>query len=258
MSSKSTTKTTLALIPYLNCEPFYAGLDALDFDVVREVPRELGRLAERGVPTCGPMAVADWFRLKDRFEPLGSFGIASEGPVYSVLFFAKREIHRLSGACVGLTTESSTSAAMIRLLLERRYGLGDVRFERGEHPDDEGRLLIGDRALAAASTGLDHFPFVYDLGEEWYGWQGLPFVFARWVVSKDVPAEDRARIEAAIDASLATWEDRLADITARRGDDVGLDEEGIREYLANFHYRLGPLEALGEQTFESLLNERMP
>ena len=67
---QSTTKTTLAPIPYLNCEPFYAGLNALELDVVRDVPRELGRLADTGVPTCGPMAVVDWFRLKDRYEPL--------------------------------------------------------------------------------------------------------------------------------------------------------------------------------------------
>ena len=202
------------------------------------------------------MAVADWFRLKDLYEPLSDFGIAAEGPVHSVLFFAKREIHRMEGARVGLTTESSTSAAMIRLLLGRRYGLGNVRYERGEHEDDAGRLLIGDRALVAASEGLDDFPFVYDLGEEWFGWQGLPFVFARWVVSKDVAAEDRERIEAAVGASLDTWEDRVADITARRGGELGLDEEGIHDYLSTFHYRLGPLEALGEQTFESMLNER--
>ncbi len=258
MSSKSTTKTTLALIPYLNCEPFYGGLDALDLDVVREVPRELGRLAERGVPTCGPMAVADWFRLKDRYEPLADFGISAEGAVHSVLFFAKHEIHRLGGARVGLTAESSTSAAMIRLLLSRKYGLDGVRYERGEHEDDAGRLLIGDKALVAASEGLDDFPFVYDLGEEWYGWQGLPFVFARWTVSKDVPAEDRARIAAAVGASLDAWEDRVPEIAARRGDALGLDEDGIREYLSTFRYRLGPLEVLGEQTFESMLTEREP
>lgn len=255
MSSKSTTKTTLALIPYLNCEPFYAGLDALDLEVVREVPRELGRLARRGVPTCGPMAVADWFRLRDRYEPLADFGISAEGAVHSVLFFAKKEIHRLGGMRVGMTTESSTSAAMVRLLLSRKYGLDGVRCERGEHADDAGRLLIGDRALLAASEGLDDFPFVYDLGEEWYGWQGLPFVFARWVVAKEVPAEDRVRIEAAVGASLDTWEDRVPEIAARRGAELGLDEEGIREYLSTFRYRLGPLEALGEQTFENLLDE---
>jgi chorismate dehydratase len=258
MSSKSTTKTTLALIPYLNCEPFYAGLDALDLEIVREVPRELGRLAEAGVATCGPMAAADWFRLRDRFDALGDFGIACEGRVHSVLLFARREIRRLSGARVSLTAESSTSAALVRLLLERRYGLESVRFTRGESEADDARLLIGDRALVAASRGHGDFPFVYDLGEEWLGWQALPFVYARWVVAKDVPPDERRRIHDAIDASLGTWEDRIEEIAARRGPELGLDQEAIHEYLATFRYRIGPVESLGEQTFEGLLREQQP
>jgi chorismate dehydratase len=255
MPSKSTTRTTLALIRYLNCEPFYGGLERLGFDVVHEVPRELGRLAESGVATCGPMAVADAFRLRDRLEPLGDFGIACEGPAHSVLLFARREIRHLGGKRIGPTVESSTSARLVRLLLERRYGLS-ASFERGESPDDAARLLIGDRALRAAGEGLDDFPFVYDLGEEWLGWQALPFVFARWMVSREVPEEDRARIREAITASLDTWEDRVTDITVRRGDDVDLDEAGIHRYLSTFRYRLGPVERLGEQTFEGMLAER--
>jgi chorismate dehydratase len=258
MFSKSTTKTTLALIPYLNCEPFYGGLSALDFDVVRQVPRELGRLAESGIATCGPLAVADYLRLKDRLEPLGDFGIASEGAVHSVLLFSQREIRRLGGAQVGLTVESSTSAALVRLLLERRYALEGVRFVRGEDEGDTARLLIGDRALLAASDGLDDFPFVYDLGEEWNSWQALPFVFARWVVSKDVPDEDRRRIEEALEASLETWEDRIAEIAARRGGEVGLDEEGVLAYLRGLRYRLGPIEDMAERTFGELLAEMSP
>ncbi len=258
MSSKSTTRPTLALLPYLNCEPFYAGLNALDLEIVREVPRELGRLAEIGAATCGPMAVADWFRLRDRFEPLGDFGIACEGTVNSVLLFARREIRRLAGARVSLTAESSTSAALVRLLLERRYGLEGVRYSREESAGDDARLLIGDRALVAASSGFEDFPFVYDLGEEWLGWQALPFVYARWVVAKDVPHDERRRIEDAIGASVATWEARVPEIAARRGEELHLDEEGIRDYLATFRYKIGPVEALGEQTFESLLRELQP
>jgi len=254
MPSKSTTRTTLALIPYLNCEPFYDGLDRLGFDVVHEVPRELGRLADSGVATCGPMAVADTFRLRDRFEPLGDFGISCEGPAHSVLLFARREIGNLGGGRIGLTEESSTSARLVRMLLEQRYGLS-ANFERGESSHDAARLLIGDRALRAAGEGLEDFPFVYDLGEEWFGWQALPFVFARWVVSREIPEEDRVRIRETIEASLDTWEDRVGEITARRGDDLDLDEKGIHRYLSTFRYRLGPVEALGEQAFEARLNE---
>jgi chorismate dehydratase len=257
MSSKSTTgtPTTLALIPYLNCEPFYGTVRDLGLEIVHEPPRVLGEMAARGVPTCGVMAVADWFGLQDRYEPLGELGISCEGPAHSVLLFARREIARLGNCRVGLTNESSTSVRLVKLILERKYGAEGIAFERGEAAGDEGRLLIGDAALRAACHGLDGFPFVYDLGEEWYGWQGLPFVFARWVVSTQVPEGERLRILESLETSLDGWPARLPEIAARRGPEFDLDEDGIREYLETFQYRLGPLEAMGERTFRSLLNE---
>ena len=39
-------------------------------------------------------------------------------------------------------------------------------------------LLIGDRGILAPE---EKFEFVWDLGEEWTHWTGLPFVFALWV-----------------------------------------------------------------------------
>ena len=47
-------------------------------------------------------------------------------------------------------------------------------------------LLIGDEALQAKKEGVQGFPIVTDLGEEWFEWQGTPFVFARWVVRKSL------------------------------------------------------------------------
>lgn len=227
----------------------------LGLEIVHEPPRALGQLAARGVPTCGVMAVADVFKLRDRYEPLGELGISCEGPAHSVLLFARREIARLGDCRVGLTHESSTSVRLVQLILERKYGAEGVAFERGEKAGDEGRLLIGDAALRAACHGLDGFPFVYDLGQEWHGWQGLPFVFARWVVSRQVPEDDRRRILESLESSLDGWLERLPEIAARRGPEFELDEDGVREYLETFRYRLGPLEAMGERTFESLLDE---
>jgi chorismate dehydratase len=253
----STTKstTTLALIPYLNCEPFYQSVAELGFEVVHEPPRALGALAERGAATCGPMAVADWFRMQDRFEPLSDFGISCEGPAHSVLLFSKREIGMLADGRVGLTQESSTSVKLLELILTRKYGAEGLRLERGDAAEDEARLLIGDAALRAACEGLDGFPFVYDLGEEWHGWQALPFVFARWVVSKAVPQADRARIRESLERSLATWEDRMDEIMERRGKDFDLDESSVRQYLETFRYRLGPVEEFAEGTFRRMLEE---
>ena len=219
------------------------------------MPRKLGELAESGAATCGPMAVADYFRLRDRFDLLGDFGIACEGPAHSVLLFSRQEIGQMDGGRIGLTNESSTSVRLLDLILRRKYGVEGLKLERGARDGDAGRLLIGDGALRAVGEGDPEYPFVYDLGEEWTGWQALPFVFARWVVSREVPEEDRGRIAATIGRSLDTWTERLDDITARRGAELDLDAEEIRDYLGTFRYRIGPVEGFGEQTFEGMLRD---
>jgi chorismate dehydratase len=107
----------------------------------------------------------------------------------------------------------------------------------------------------AAATGLDGFPFVYDLGAEWHGWQALPFVFARWAITKEAPAAIREWIETALAASLASWPQRVGEIAARRGGALGLDAQLVRDYLATFTYRLGSFEEMGERTFRKLLGK---
>jgi chorismate dehydratase len=78
----------------------------------------------------------------------------------------------------------------LRLLLEERYGVQPREYRRGAESGDA-RLVIGDAALEEVKRG--RFKFVYDLGEEWRRWQELPFVFARWVVRRDLPQEEKQR-----------------------------------------------------------------
>ena len=44
--------------------------------------------------------------------------------------------------------------------------------------DADAVLLIGDRAMHSPGGRFD---VVWDLGDEWCRWTGLPFVFAMWV-----------------------------------------------------------------------------
>lgn len=252
MPVSTPARTTLALIPYLNCEPFYDGIAELGFGLVHEPPRVLGKLASEGEAACGPMAVADWFQLRDRFDPLDDFGIACDGAVHSVLAFSRRPLDELHGGRVGLTSESSTSVRLLRALVEARHSCEDVRWHRGEDEADDARLLIGDAALIAARRGLPGYPIVTDLGAAWKEWSGLPFTYARWIVSKDVSAEDRARISSSIGASLATWRSRVAEIAGRRGAALGMSEMEIANYLSGFRYRIGTREAAGERRFEEI------
>jgi chorismate dehydratase len=252
-SVSSPTRTTLALIPYLNCEPFYAGIADLGFGIVHKAPRWLGLLAEEGETACGPMAVVDYFRLRDRFVPLENFGIASRGAARSVLLFSKRPIQELKDASIGLTTESSTSVRLLQLLLEKKHGHRGVRYHRGENAAEDARLVIGDAALRAARRGIGGLRIVTDLGEEWLAWQKLPFVFARWAVSRDIPETDRTKIAHSLERSLDSWKSRLGEIARRRGPGLDMDEAAIANYLSAFRYRLGEDDARGEERFEELL-----
>ena len=42
---------------------------------------------------------------------------------------------------------------------------------------------MGDAALEENARG--RFPYSYDLGTLWQEWQGLPFVFGAWIISKE-------------------------------------------------------------------------
>src|SRR4029077_20919846 len=77
-----------------------------------------------------------------------------------------------------------TSAALAQILLRKRYGVAPVveplPLDRAaETLDVDAVLLIGDRAMRACLPGFAH---AFDLGQEWFDWTGLPFVYAIWAV----------------------------------------------------------------------------
>src|SRR5690349_2398889 len=177
------TATVAARIPYANAAPFYALWHDAPFAVRNLVPRELGREAEAGNVDLGLMAAGDYLRLRDRFELLAPMGVAARGPVHSVLLFSRRPAAALANALVSVTPETSTSIRLLRLLLEARRGLTDMRFVRGLEPAQaDALLLIGDTAMRTRRRPPEGFVHTLDLGEDWLEWTGLPFVYAVWVV----------------------------------------------------------------------------
>ena len=94
----NTKMMRIARLTYLNCAPFYWDCEHWGVPLIPCVPRELGQLAARGEVDAGPMAVVDWFGMENEFEPVGPYGIASDGAVLSVLLFSRRPIEMLQGA----------------------------------------------------------------------------------------------------------------------------------------------------------------
>ena len=197
------------------------------------------------------MAVVDWFAMGKDFEPVGPYGIACHGPVQSVLLFSLKPIAALDNAVVAVTEDTSTSFQLLRLLLERRYGVQVRAYERGGK-DGDAWLVIGDAALREMKRG--RAPFVYDLGEEWQRWQGLPFVFARWVIRRSLPDAEKERFHQVLDASFETGTARLEEIAVQCVGRGSLDAHEISAYLRNLVYRIGVEEERGLAAFKRLLD----
>src|ERR671916_1008330 len=147
----------VGFIDYLNCLPLRLGLEASSglegVELVGGTPAKVNAALLSGEVELGLVSSASWARNRDRLKRLEGYGIASDGPVMSVLL-ATREEGRLSEARrVALTSESATSHSLARLSLERVYGASPLYEVVSTRPEwvvlDEydAALFIGDTAL---------------------------------------------------------------------------------------------------------------
>jgi len=254
-ASKLITSTVAARIPYANAAPFYALWPDAPFAVRNLVPRELGREAEAGGVDLGLMATGDFLRLKPRFELFGPFGVASRGPVQSVLLFSRRPANALAGARISVTPETSTSIRLLRLLLDQRRGLEGVRYVRGLEPAQaDALLMIGDSAMRMRDRRPPGFTHTLDLGADWLEWTGLAFVYAVWAVRAELDPAVKTELRDFLDASLTAGLASIREV-ARQQTEPGWSQEETEAYLRRFHYRLGPEDLAGMTRFEELLTQ---
>jgi chorismate dehydratase len=247
------TRTVAARIPYANAAPFYTLWADAPFAVRNLVPRELGREAEAGGVDLGLMAAGDYLRLKQRFEIVGPFGVATRGAVQSVMLYSRRPAAALGGALISVTPETSTSIRLLHLLLDAHRGLEGVRYVRGLEPAQaDGLLVIGDGAMRMRNQRPEGFTHVLDLGADWLEWTGLGFVYAVWAVRRELEAAVKQELRDFLDSSLAAGLASLPEV-ARRITDTGWRPDEIEAYLRRFHYRLGPEDLEGLERFEQLV-----
>ena len=237
-------------IPYLNSEVFYYGMADEEVELVPLVPSALSAAAAEGRVDAGPIPLVTCFELEGSFDPLGDYCIATVERARSILLFSKRPVEELSGAVVGVTSETSTSVRLLKALLAHRYHVEPLRYVSLEEPGDA-YLLIGDEALRDRK-GVPSYPHRYDLGREWHRWTGLPFVFARWVVQRGLEPEAVATLTSLLDRCIGKG---LADVKAiaetRR--DLSMSHDEVVEYIRSFRYRLGPEELKSIDLFRELL-----
>jgi chorismate dehydratase len=250
---------TVGHITYANCVPFFHYLAEAGFSgrIVEGVPAELNRLLAAGAIDVSPSSSFEYACRWQDYMLLPGHSISSCGPVRSVLLFASRAIEDC-GAEIALTGESATSVNLLRILLGEFYGFRKVTYRVPDRPVEaliaEGSpaLLIGDRALLAA---LDASGNVYDLGELWNRFTGLPFVFALWILRREAAQAKRHEVAALLQqltAARARALSSLEAVAATTQERHWMGEAGLVDYWRCMSYELDERHLAGLRHFFTL------
>jgi chorismate dehydratase len=240
-------------IPYVNCYPVYGAVDRgavpLAAELVDGVPTELNALMAKGALDVSVVSAVEYARAWERYLLLPDLAISCDGPVRSVMLFSTRPASELDGERVVVSRSSMTSVHLLEMLFEHVWKArpvfvpgnaeaADVR-RSGADRSCPARLVIGDAALLLGTGTIPaSYEHVYDLGEEWKRWTGLPFVFAVWVAQRTADTREALAVHAALIESRDWGLQHLGVLAAQAHESTGVPLASCAEYLSGLDYGL--------------------
>jgi chorismate dehydratase len=244
----------LGAVSYLNTRPLVYGLDRQTdrFSLRFDVPARCAALLHADEVDLGLIPSIEYVGHDYRIVP--GLSISSDGPVESVAIFSKVPAESIGS--IALDTSSRASQALLRVLCARWFEI-DPQFVSME-PDlqlmlgvCDAALVIGDHALFTdhQRLGLEKT----DLGEEWIGLTGLPFVYALWAGRPDVVgAGDVAALQQARDGGLGAIPEIARHSYPEDARKAAVADRYLRHHVK---YDLGERELQGLRRFYELAAE---
>jgi chorismate dehydratase len=239
-------------VPDLPSEPFYYDMARRGFELHDMLPNALAPAAETGEIHAGPLPLVDCFRLEDRFQPVGGFCLATTDSSGGVFLYSTRPIEELGDARIATIDEAVTESALLKVLLTLKYQVRPEAYVTLEEPHDA-FLLVGNRALRQR-RGARGFPHKYDLGQEWHTWTGLPFVYSRWMVTRDQDPKLIAVLEDTLYVGMEEGVDVLYHQNEPRNEVLMLPRH-IIEYIQGIRYYIGLSEQKAIDRFRQYLGQ---
>lgn len=244
-------------IPYANCTPLFHSLRKTgagkNLTFVQGEPATLNRMLFAGEIDLAPSSSFEYGLHPDRYFLIPDLSISSGREIQSVLLLSTVPIEKLGGKTLELSPASSTSNALLRILLHKRYHI-DCRYHlAGDAPHAPtgaaARLDIGNSALRA-HLQKEEEGFVYDLAVLWREFTGLPFVFALWMVRREVVVKKKEEIihlAGTLRKARKYAEDHYPEIARATKSAVGIDADDLVHYWQTLSYNLDDkkIESLG-------------
>jgi predicted solute-binding protein len=260
----------VSLVDFLNARPLTWGLlhePPASVSVSRDLPSVCAEKLADGSADVGLIPSIEYQRIPN-LRAVPGLGIAAASEVRSVLLVS--EVSREKIRSVWLDPASRTSAALVRILLKRVYGLEPEYRESGignrESREEESsrstsdsrlsisgradaRLIIGDPALKTRLNGK----VVLDLAAEWRAFSGHSFVFAFWAVRAEAASAEVAQM---LRTSYETGQRNFERLIAEESEQTGLSDAVVEDYLRHsLHYGLTPADVAGLDLFYRMAAE---
>jgi chorismate dehydratase len=205
--------------------------------------------ADRLASGAADIGIVPSFELtRQNLEIIPGAGIACHGAVRSILLISSRPAAQIR--TLALDSSSRTSVELVRVILERRYGVAPKCVSHA--PDLDAMLRVADAALIIGDPALRIDPaslpwHVYDLGAEWVEMTGLPMVFAVWAGREGTVT---AELVAAFQGSCRYGLDHMDEIVAAESAARSFAPGVVREYLTHhIVHELGPRDYQGMELF---------
>lgn len=239
IQSSTGLRGRLGAVQYLNTKPLVYGLAGRGVSVDFDLPSRLADRLSEGLLDVALIPSIELFRGVG-YRVVSDACIGCRGPVMSVKLYFRTQPGRV--ARLAVDEGSRTSATLARVLLAERHGVVPeievLPIGAGlADTSADAVLLIGDRAIGSQPGS---FQLIWDLGDEWCRWTGLPFVFAVWAAR---PGIDTSGIQRVLAAARDAGRANLASIAAAEAASHGLTVPQCLSYLRdNLHYDLGTRE----------------
>ncbi len=242
----------VARTPFLNAEAFYVDMERRGLSLHDILPGGVAAAIKDGVIDAGPVPLVDAFRLEGETKPVSGFCIATTEKAMSVLLYSQKPIEELAGASIALPDDAETSHKLLQILLSVKYQVEPGGYVTMNDPHEA--FLIADDPALRRRLGARGFPHRYDLGQEWFQWTGLPFVFSRWVARNDIGDADFLLLEDTLYVGLEEGVENLFHESDPRDKLLMLPKEVV-EYIQGHRFFVGLSERKAIELFQSHLKQ---
>lgn len=242
----------VARVPYLNAEAFYIDMERRGLELHDILPGSVGPAILDGVVDAGPVPLVDAFRLEDRCKPVAGFCIASTERARSVLLYSTKPVEELDGVRIAVPEHAGTSHQLLQVLLSLKYNVQPETYVAMD--DSHDAFLVTDDQALRRRLGARGYPHRYDLGEEWFRWTSLPFVFSRWVVRNDLDADNFSLLQDTLYVGLEYGVEVLFHESEPR-DRLLMLPKDIVEYIQGLRFFVGLSERKAIDLFRKYLGE---